>query len=305
MLQEISISVSTITATDKYQIAIDSITITKTAYATAPDSVKALTITPAQKGALQATISFIIPKVRINGAALNRVDSLVVSRDGVDIARIDAATIGTRMEWTDKNVPTDGFHTYTITPYLDGHPGRKATIRMFIGTDRPHNPTGITFTDQGTKLKAAWNAFQSVGANGGYLDPKDVSVTFYTLTKGDFGFELGDSLTTSKPGELSTSLPFDPNKTTMEDGKTQTLAWFGVRANNGSGESDCVTARGVVVGPCIPLPFKESMANGQLDNGFASLLGNEQYLQCRLVANKRVKVEEEFRICCSCECNLW
>ena len=276
------------TATDKYQIAIDSITITKTAYATAPDSVKALTITPAQKGALQATISFIIPKVRINGATLNRVDSLVVSRDGVDIERIDAATIGTRMEWTDKNVPTDGFHTYTITPYLDGHPGRKATIRMFIGTDRPHNPTGITFTDQGTKLKAAWNTFQSVGANGGYLDPKDVSVTFYTLTKGDFGFELGDSLTTSKPGELSTSLPFDPNKTTMEDGKTQTLAWFGVRANNGSGESDCVTARGVVIGPCIPLPFKESMANGQLDNGFASLLGNEQYNSRKTAAAWRV-----------------
>ena len=43
--------------TDKYQIAIDSITVTKTAYATAPDSVKSLTITPAPKGALQATIS--------------------------------------------------------------------------------------------------------------------------------------------------------------------------------------------------------------------------------------------------------
>ena len=49
-------------------------------------------------------------------------------------------------------------------------------------------------------------------------------LTFYTLTKGDFGFELGDSLTTSKPGETSTILPFDPNKTTMDDGKTQTLS---------------------------------------------------------------------------------
>ena len=33
----------------------------------------------------------------------------------------------------------------------------------------------------------------------------------------------------------------------MDDGKTQTLAWFGVKANNSTGESDCVTARGIVV----------------------------------------------------------
>ena len=77
------------------------------------------------------------------------------------------------------------FHTYTIIPYLDGHPGRKSTNKNLIGIDRPHNPTGITFTDQGTTLKAFWNVFQTVGANGGYLNPKDVSVTFYTLTKGD------------------------------------------------------------------------------------------------------------------------
>ena len=274
--------------TDKYQIAIDSITVTKTAYATAPDSVKSLTITPAPKGALQATISFITPKVRINGSALARIDSFVVNRDGINIARINAAAIGTRMEWIDQNVPTNGFHTYTIIPYLDGHPGRKSTNKNLIGIDRPHNPTGITFTDQGTTLKAFWNVFQTVGANGGYLNPKDVSVTFYTLTKGDFGFELGDSLTTSKPGETSTILPFDPNKTTMDDGKTQTLAWFGVKANNSTGESDCVTARGIVVGPCISLPFKESMSNGQLDNGFASLLGNEQYNSRKTAAAWRV-----------------
>lgn len=90
------------------------------------------------------------------------------------------------------------------------------------------------------------------------------------------------------PGETSTILPFDPNKTTMDDGKTQTLAWFGVKANNSTGESDCVTARGIVVGPCISLPFKESMSNGQLDNGFASLLGNEQYNSRKTAAAWRV-----------------
>ncbi len=68
----------------------------------------------------------------------------------------------------------------------------------------------------------------------------------------------------------------------MEDRKTQTLAWFAVRANGNGGQSDYVTARGVVVGPCIPLLFKESMKGGQLDNGFASLLGNEPPVRASL-----------------------
>ena len=275
-------------AKDKYQIAVDSITITKTAYAAAPDSVKSLTITPAQKGALQATVSFITPSVSLNGAMLNRIDSFVVSRDGMQVARLDASTSGTRVEWTDKKVPTGGFHTYTIAPFLDGHIGRKSTGKAFIGVDRPHNPTGIVFTDEGTKLKAVWDTFKSTGANGGYFDPEGVSVTFFALEKGEFGYELSDSLTTSNPGETSTTIPFDPNKTTMEDGKTQTLAWFAVRANGDGGQSDYVTARGVVVGPCIPLPFKESMKGGQLDNGFASLLGNEQYNSRKTAAAWRV-----------------
>ncbi|GAB6975643.1 hypothetical protein JCM15124A_05500 [Prevotella falsenii] len=276
------------TAKEKYQIAVDSITITKTAYAAAPDSVKSLTITPAQKGALQATVSFTTPNVSLNGAMLNRIDSFVVSRDGMQVARIGASATGTRVEWTDKDVPTNGFHTYTITPFLDGHIGRKSTGKAFIGIDSPHNPTGIVFTDEGTKLKAVWDSFQSVGANGGYFDPENVSVTFFALEKGEFGYEVSDSLTTSNPGETSATIPFDPNKTTMEDGKTQTLAWFAVRANGDGGQSDYVTARGVVVGPSIPLPFKESMKGGQLDNGFASLLGNEQYNNRKTAAAWRV-----------------
>jgi cleaved adhesin domain protein len=274
--------------TDKYQIAIDNISITKTAYSSAPDSVKSLIVTPAQNGALKATIRFTTPNVSLNGAALSRIDSFTISRDGMQIGRINASAIGAQVEWTDENVPTSGFHTYTITPYLDGHPGRKATSKAYIGIDVPHNPTGIMFTDQGKELKAVWDRFKSTGANGGFLNPEGVSVTFYTLEKGDFGFELGDSLTTSTLGATSATIPFDPNKTTMEDGKTQTLAWFAVRANSDGGQSEYITARGVVVGPSIPLPFKESMKGGQLDNGFASLLGNEQYNSRKTAAAWRV-----------------
>lgn len=271
-------------ASEKFQVAIDSITITKTAYTAAPDSVKSPTVIPGQNGTLQATLKFTAPNITINGATLARIDSFVVKRDDVLVTRIGSSIPGAKVSWTDNDIPANGFHSYTITPYLDGHSGRTVTTRAFIGMDRPKNPTGVSFVDQGTSLHATWNAFGATGVNGGFLRPEKVSMTFFSLVDG----ELGDSLTTSLLGETSTTIPFNPNITTAEDGKTQTLAWFAARANGEGGHSDYISARGVVIGPSIVLPFKESMKGGKLDNGFASLLGNEQYNNRKTAAPWRV-----------------
>ena len=275
-------------AGEKFQIAIDKLTIKKTAYTASPDSVKSLTVTPAQRGALQATVQFVTPGLTLNGATLSRVDSFVVMRDDVWAGRISGSMPRAQVTWTDANVPNNGFHTYTITPYLNGHPGRATSTQAYIGMDRPKNPTGITFVDKGTTLQASWNAFSRPGANGGFLEPDKVSVTFFSLVNGQFGHELGDSLTTSQAGATSTTLAVDPNITPADDGKTQALAWFAARANSEGGHSDYVSARGVVVGPNIKLPFKESLTGGKLDNGFATLLGNAQYDNRKTAAPWRV-----------------
>ena len=81
---------------------------------------------------------------------------------------------------------------------------------------------------------------------------------------------MGDLLVESKAGETSVTVPVDPNVTTMGDGKTQTIAWYGVMAKSEGGQSDCVTARGVVIGPSINLPFKESFKNAALDNSITT-----------------------------------
>lgn len=275
-------------AADKYQIAIDSITVTKTAYTASPDSVRSLTVTPAPEGDLSATLSFMVPDKTLNGKTLTRVDSFSVVRDGLWTACIAGAEAGKQVIWKDNTLTANGFRTYTVIPYCGGHPGRVASVRAFVGRDRPKNPSGVAFADQGDHLLATWDSFSETGANGGFLYPEEVSVSFFSLVNGDFGYEVGDSLTTSQPGETSVTVPFDPNVTTMADGKTQTLAWFAVRANAEGGQSDYVTARGVVIGPNIQLPFKESLKGGQLDNGFASLLGNEQYNSRSTAASWRV-----------------
>lgn len=264
-------------AADKYQLAVDSITITKGGFSSAPDSVTNLSMTVAEEGKLEATLKFTAATRTINGKTISYVEKFEILRDGTLLATIPQTVGGNMVTYTDYNVPTNGYHTYEIVPYLDGNPGRASSIRAYIGLDLPTIPKGVTFADEDKSLKASWNAFGTKGIHGGYIDPEEVSVSFYTLEVGDYGYEVGDSLTTSTQGSITVSVPFDASITTMPDGKTQTLAYFTVRANNRIGHSDYTSVRGVVVGPSIPLPFSESFRGGNLDNGFASLLGNDQY----------------------------
>lgn len=275
-------------AEDKYQIAIDDISVKKTAYTAAPDSVTSLTIMPADKGALSATISFTAPVKTLNGDNLQKVDNFVVTRNGETIGSIPGVNAGEKVKWVDSKVAENGFADYTIIPYLDGNSGRANSAKAYVGMDRPKNPTGISFADQGKTLLAEWNEFDATGVNGGYLDPKTVTMAFYTLENDGWGYEVGDFITESKAGETNVVLPVDPNVTPMADGKTQTIAWYAAVAKSAGGESDYVRARGVVVGPSIVLPFKESFKGASLDNGFASLLGNDQYNSRQTSASWRV-----------------
>lgn len=279
-------------ATDKYQIAVDDISVRKTAYTAAPDSVRGLSVEPAARGELKATVNFIAPQLTLNGSKLQQTDRFAVERNGQSIGDISGAEAGKQVAWTDSDIPASGFYTYTLTPYLGETKGRANSATVYVGIDKPNNPTGVSFADKGTSLLATWNAYGDKGANGGYLDPQNVKTSIYSLVNNGFGYELGELLAEGKPGETSVAVAVDPNVTPMADGKTQTLAWFAAMAESDGGKSDYVRARGVVVGPNIALPFKESLRGGQLDNGFASLLGNSQYNSRQTSASWRVVTDD-------------
>lgn len=279
-------------ASDKYQIAIDDIAVKKTAFTAAPDSVRQLAATPAANGELKATLSFTAPQLTLNGKQLDKVDRFAVERNGESIGDVSGAKAGSMVTWTDAQITASGFYTYTITPYLGENPGRANSVTVYVGVDKPKNPSGIAFADKGTSLLASWNAYGDKGANGGYINPQGVKTFIYSMVNYGFGYELGDLLAESKPGETSVEVGVDPNVTTMPDGKTQTLAWFAAMAESEGGKSEYVRARGVVVGPNIELPFKESLRGGQLDNGFASLLGNDKYNGRQTSASWRVVTDD-------------
>ncbi len=258
-------------------IYLDDISVENGALFTAPASVSNLTVTPGNRGELSATISFDVPSKSVGGANIDKVDSLQISRDGQVIATLAGASAGTSLTYSDNAVPSNGVHSYVVTPYLAGEFGQKTSASAYIGIDVPKDPENITLLDNQNSVLAMWNPISEVGANGGYVDRDGVTVTFYSLLESMFGFQVGDSIGVSAPGASRAEIAQNTEETTEVDGKTQTLYQVAARASNEIGHGDYVGSDAVVIGPSIKLPYKESLKNGNLENGFAWIEGNAQY----------------------------
>lgn len=262
---------------DKYYLAIDSIVVAKSSVLTAPRSVTNFTVTPAAQGKLEATLSFVAPTLDLQGKTIAKLDSFIIKRDGQKIAELPSTSAGRTVTFTDNAVPSNGVHEYEVIPYIGKDYGQSSTASAFIGEDIPSNPLSVTLHDNNNDILALWDAYGNTGANGGYLNGKDVKLTFYTITRDELGYsQLGDSLTTSAPGATSVEIPQDPEKSTKADG-TQGLYQLAAIAKGDAGQSQAIGTGGVVIGPSIKLPFKESLKGGKLDNGFSWIDGNDQW----------------------------
>ena len=262
---------------NQWYLVLDDISVTKGSLATAPQAVTDLTVTPAERGRLQATVSFRVPTHSVDGNDIEGVDSIIINRDNVKIAKLPAAAAGSFQTYTDDAVPTNHAHTYDVIAYIGADNGIKATASAYIGQDAPADPQNVILVDNGDNTLATWDAFSEVGYNGGFVNPKDVSVSFFELVNGFLGYDVGDSLTTSEVGATRVELPQNPEQTTAEDGKTQALYQVLARADGVGGSSSYLSSDGLIIGPSIPLPFKESFKGSNLDNGFAWLDGNDQW----------------------------
>lgn len=269
-------------------VLVDSFVVEAGAKFTAPDSVTNLSISPAQRGRLNATISFIAPVKNVNGDDIATIDSFVIKRDGKAITTIGATNAGASVSYIDKSVPSHGNHIYEVTPYIAGDFGRKTSSSAFIGQDSPKAPENLSFIDYDNNILAQWTALSDEGANGGYVNPSEVKVSFWNVQRVDGQYSMTDSLTASVPGALSVEIPYNTERTTAPDGKTQTLYYVAYRADGTGGSSGTYVESSIVVGPSINLPYKESLAGGNIDNNFAWMNGNLQYANNSRAADWRI-----------------
>lgn len=279
---------------DQMYVFVDDIVVEKGALFTSPQAVSDVTIEAADKGRLSADITFKIPTASVNGDPISQVDSVQIARDGNHIATLGSYTAGSTARYTDAEVPTNGVHQYEITTYLNQEYGQKATASAYIGQDVPSEPKNIVLHDNQDNVRVEWDAFGEVGPYGRYVDPSHVSVSFYSLVEGRYRNTVGDSITTSAPGVTSMTLNQDPEESITEDGNEQALYHLAARANGDAGRSGFVETGTLVVGPSARLPFKESLRNGKLDNGFAWVESNDQFNNNEYAAGWRIMTDNSY-----------
>lgn len=258
---------------DMYFLNIYSVSITANPRYTSPDSVTNLKVVPGPQGALTATISFNAPTITLFPEPLAAMDSIVVSRGNETVKVFSNPTPGAALSFEDA-VTAAGSYTYTVAAYLDGEYGCLAEASAFIGPDKPQAPQNVKLADNNTTVLASWDAISSTGANGGYVDPAATSVTLYQALYDDYyGYYVGDQVGKSANGATSTELNVNPDEDV--DG-SQALVNYFARATNATGNSSYVASSSLIVGKPLALPFKESLASGQIENGFVWQSANEQ-----------------------------
>lgn len=251
---------------DNGVLYIESVEVKSNALLSSPAAPTNLNVTPGAKGVLSATVSFNAPSKNAKGEAITGVDKIVLKRNGKQIKEFGKTTAGTELTFTDNAVPSDGEVKYEVAAYVGDACGDWASTSVWVGTDTPVNPSNVKLTDNGNSIVSSWDRFTDKGEHGGFADSEKVKVSLYSIL--DYGDQkyLGSQLAVSQPGALSAEIAVDPETSINEDGKQEL---FSVAAHTEGREkiaTNYVFSSSMVVGPSIKTPFRESFADGYIDN---------------------------------------
>ena len=227
--------------------------------ATAPAKPDNLVVTPGDKGAQSATVSFKAPTKTIAGEALQSIDAVVVERDGEQVFT-SATSIQPGQDVTvnddgvsTTSMPAVGSHTYKVYCVASSVAGDFATSDAYVGIDVPGAVDSLSAVEDinhpGTVI-VTWQAPKK-GQHGGYVAPATLS---YVVSVGTSGQEVSTQAT-SYTDHLDIS-------------KGQTYQGYSVYAVNeaGSGRNVWKTVT-AIAGPADVAPMVESFANITMKSG--------------------------------------
>ena len=259
---------------NRFYLELDDISVSAGMSKIVPDAASGVTVTPAAKGAKEATISFTAPMTAIDGSPLSGKLSFRIMRDGAIIKEISGAAPGSIQSFVDLT-PANGFNSYCITSLnADGEGRTTEDFKVYVGIDTPDFPT-LSAADNTSSIKLTWTDAET-GENGGYVDTSSLSHKFYTLKSSPYGidpvFEADIPVGTSH---------YD--KAFKTDEGEQNLVQFGVSAVNEVGEGDIAYSPYVIVGKPYTLPFFETVADGKLAYGLWWKVVNQELFKLGLI----------------------
>lgn len=248
---------------DSYKsgIYVTNIKIEKEMPLTAPDSVKGLQVKAGEKGALQASLCFTTPTTDLNGNALKALQKVEIFRDDtVKVATIDHPALGADLTYTDLT-PHNGMAYYKVVAVNENGKGAAATDSVYVGQDEPFAPRNVALHGANDLLTLTWDAPDTTGVHGGYVDPDLLTYTVCAATG-----EAVDS------GLTARQWTYD-----MDLDQRSGVEYYFVQAQSVGGKGIQASSNYFVVGQAATLPYAESFANGGTTKTLWWTYGNISY----------------------------
>lgn len=160
---------------DQDNLLLNSMTIEQGPDPKAPEAVEDLVVTPGEKGQKSATVDFIVPTASVDGEPLEATEIKVTIYVNGAAVKSTKVQPGYHMNTVLNRFETSAMYNFTVICENGELIGKKAVANVYIGFDVPACPTGLKVIDAGDHIHFTWNKCSEVGANGGYVDPSQVS----------------------------------------------------------------------------------------------------------------------------------
>ncbi len=215
----------------------------------APVAPTNLRVTPAEQGALKATITCKLPTVTVDDHPISTLNAVNFYRDDLLIGTLTSGLTPCGMvTYNDDQVPADGSHTYSVRVSNESGLGMPATKAAYIGIDDPDAPYYAVMTDNGDGTVTVNWENSLTGQHGGYVDLSRVGNALYEVRDNSLGAEIA-RVSGATTHTSSADLSGNPG-------------WYyrAVTAYDDDSESEAVTAH-LIKGTPVALPLTESFAN--------------------------------------------
>ena len=245
------IGIHAVSQYDMYYLLVTDIKVSEGPNLNTPKAVQNVLATPGDNGALTTTITFTAPTETFNGVALTE-DITVTAYRNDEVVGTTTCTPGGTGVIVDNNA-TNGFNKYVLVTSNSAGDGEKYEITCRCGVDTPSPVNNIEFTtaEDNFTTVISWDA-PTVGAEGGYIDPANLTYTIYVPTADGYNAEAIDETT-----ELFYEF-------TATDNTLQGYSFY-ISAKNEVGESD-LYGGSVVLGKPYIIPFAEKIEETTLVN---------------------------------------
>lgn len=224
--------------------------ITEAGLAGAPAAIDDLSVSPGEKGALEAAVSFTTPSKAINGHAISSLEKVEIYVNGELAKTVASPKVGVKLNET---VPTkQGNNTIMVKAYNELGQGLEAKADVYTGVVVPGDLTNLVAKLVDGKINISWTAPEK-GRDGGYIDPDKLS---YMIMRSDRTILAYNTEGASFVDDLSS---FEVNG--------QGIVSYIVYPRNEAGTGDGVYSNGIVIGDAFhTLPYVETFPNAYTFN---------------------------------------